>query len=221
MLVSQFLDRNIPVFTPDTAVSGIYAEDFPPGCTYAAVVKDGLFIGFFSLSDLETEQENNSILVDCDLEKVEHFLKSGQHIFEVLPVFQKAGLPILPVLDEESQYEGIVSGENIITGLSSLYAFQTEGGTIVISIPAIQYSLSEISRLVEANQGKILAVITESDPAINQNFLVHLKINQPDLSRIVATFERFEYHVIEVHQTLEANSIDKDRFDQLMRYLGI
>jgi acetoin utilization protein AcuB len=67
----------------------------------------------------------------------------------------------------------------------------------------------------------VLSVLVESDPILNQNFLVHLKINQPDLSRVVATLERFEYNVLEVHQSIEASSIDKERFDQLMRYLGI
>ena len=61
----------------------------------------------------------------------------------------------------------------------------------------------------------------ETDPVLNQNYLVHIKVNQSDLSRIVATLERFEYHVLEVHQTMDASSLDKDRFDQLMRYLDI
>jgi hypothetical protein len=138
-----------------------------------------------------------------------------------LPFFEKTGLPVLPVLDAEMKFCGILDINRVARLFSSSYSFQTDGGTLVLSIPAIQYSLSELARLIEANQGKILSVILEADPVLNQNYLVHLKINQPDLSRIVATLERFEYNVLEVHQALEASSIDKDRFDQLMRYLRI
>jgi hypothetical protein len=221
MLVSQFIDRNIPVFAPDTATTAIVSEDFSATFPFASIVDNGSFIGFYALSNLEIDQESSLTIGECDLELVKHPLKLNQHIFEALPAFQKSGLPLLPVLNDELIYEGAISSENIVAGISALYGFQSDGGTIVLSIPAIQYSLAEISRLVEANQGKILSLLTESDPVLNQNYLIHLKINQADLSRIVATFERFEYNVLEVHQALEASSIDKDRFDQLMRYLGI
>jgi len=51
--------------------------------------------------------------------------------------------------------------------------------------------------------------------------LVHLKINIPDLTRVVATLERFDYQVIEVHHKSEVTSLDQERLDQLMKYLGI
>jgi DNA-binding MarR family transcriptional regulator len=100
-------------------------------------------------------------------------------------------------------------------------AFQSEGGILVIAVSVNDYSLSEISRLVESNQAKILSVIVESDPYSPQRLFVHLKINEKDLSRIVATLERFEYQVIEVHQTTNTISLDKERLDMLMKYLGI
>jgi hypothetical protein len=158
---------------------------------------------------------------DCALETVSLRLKENQHLFEAMPVFQKTGLSVLPVMDEKGEFDGVLILESLAKVISDSYAFQTDGGVLVLSIPAIHFSLSEISRLVEANQAKILSMLVESDPVVNQNYIVHLKINQPDLSRVVATLERFEFNVLEVHQSLEASSIDKDRFDQLMRYLGI
>ena len=54
------------------------------------------------------------------------------------------------------------------------------------------------------------------------NGKVKLKINQEDLSRIVATLERFGYRVIARYQEnrTDANN-EKERLDMLMRYLNI
>lgn len=221
MLVSQLIMRNVEVLVPSKELSEVFPEAYPEGLSYAPVLDRNDFLGFLSLTDLEAEQDEHQLVGDCHLEKVAHQVKESQHVFEIFPLFQKTGLPVLPVFNDELSFEGIISLDSIAAAFASSYGFQTEGGTLVISVPAIHYSLSEISRLIEANQGKVLSVLVEADPILNQNYLVHLKVNQPDLSRIVATLERFEYHVLEVHQTLEATSIDKDRFDQLMRYLGI
>ncbi len=221
MLVSQFTLRSIPLISPETSLAEVFPEDYPEGIQYAPVVKEGEFLGFLDLSDLEFDMETHQLVGDCALETVSFRLKENQHLFEAMPVFQKTGLSVLPVMDEKGEFDGVLFLESLAKVMSDSYAFQTDGGVLVLSIPAIHFSLSEISRLVEANQAKILSMLVESDPVVNQNYIVHLKINQPDLSRVVATLERFEFNVLEVHQSLEASSIDKDRFDQLMRYLGI
>lgn len=221
MLVSRYVNKNIPGLEPSKALEDIIPEEFPSGCVFAPVVENGHFLGFLDIEDLDALMDEHKKVADCPLERVSHLLREDQHLFEALPIFEKTGLPVLPVTDGDLQFTGVLELSAAASAFVSSYSYQAEGGSLVLSIPAVHYSLSELSRLVEANQGKVLSVLLESDPLLNQNYLVHLKINQPDLSRIVATLERFEYNVLEVHQTLEASSIDKDRFDQLMRYLGI
>ena len=221
MLVSQYMIRSLPELSSDNALAEVFREDYPEDVQYAPVLQEGKFIGFLDLENLEIEKESKSTVSQCELEMVSVRIIESQHIFEVIPLFVKTGINLLPVSNEDGETEGYISQTSVNKVIGETHAFQTEGGILVLTVPAIQYSLSEISRLVEANQAKILAVILETDPALNQNYLVHLKVNQPDLSRIVATLERFEYHVLEVHQTMDASSLDKDRFDQLMRYLGI
>ena len=221
MLVSQYIQKGIPLLHPESELAEVFPEDFPEGISMAPVLKDGELLGFLDLADLEFEKETHRLVGECSIEPVQVKLKESQHLLESLPQFQKTGLSILPVVNSEGGFEGLLPFQSIARVMSESYAFQNDGGILVLSVPAIQFSLAEISRLIESNQAKVLSCILESDPAIGQNYLVHLKINQPDLSRIVATLERFEYHVLEVHQAMEASSIDKDRFDQLMRYLGI
>ena len=221
MLVSEIIQKAIIPLSPDSVLENVFKEDYPDSMGYIPVVENGLFIGFLSIENLYLEKEMNKIVGQCGLEKVNEFVSPGQHIFEILATFHKSGLNMLPVLGEDSMYEGYLILENVINLVSQTLAFQSEGGILVIAVSVNDYSLSEISRLVESNQAKILSVIVESDPYSPQRLFVHLKINEKDLSRIVATLERFEYQVIEVHQTTNTISLDKERLDMLMKYLGI
>jgi hypothetical protein len=83
------------------------------------------------------------------------------------------------------------------------------------------YSLSEISRLIEENHAKILSSIVKEDPLDNGKLRLTLKINQVDLLRIVATLERFGYKVIGRYQETKPPAEGKERIDMLLRYLDI
>lgn len=221
MLVSEIVRKVPGPLSPKDELADLFREDFEEGIDYLAVVEENKFLGFLPLADLETEKEINKNVGECDLEKVDKPATAGQHFFEVLVLFRKANLPVLPVLDEKGDYDGFILLGQALEALSDSYAFQTEGGVIVLSVMMNDYSLSEISRLVETNQSKILAVVAEADPLAQERLIVHLKINQKDLSRIVATLERFDYQVVEVHHKSESTSLDQERLDLLMKYLGI
>jgi len=221
MLVSEVVQKSVVPVSLSTLLVDINPENYPDNLQYLPVVEDEAFKGFLSLADLPLDQELNELVGQCDLEQVNESISPNQHIFEVMVLFQKSALSVLPVLDEEKRYEGIVQLDRILNILAGSYAFQSEGAILVLSVAAIDYSLAEISRLVESNQAKILAVMVEADSFTHDKLLVHMRINQPDLSRVVATLERFSYHVVEVHHTTEVTSLDQERLDQLMKYLGI
>ena len=221
MLVSEVVQKSVVPVSPSTLLTDVLIENYPENILYLPVVEENHFLGFLSLVDLELERELNDTVGQCSLDTTEVFASPGQHLFEVLVLFQKAALPVLPVLNEDSEFQGIISLDQLLHTLASSHAFQADGAVLVLSVEAIQYSLSEISRLVESNQGKILMVLVESDPFTHEKLLVHLKINLPDLSRVVATLERYEYQVVELHHKTELISLDQERLDQLMKYLGI
>jgi CBS domain-containing protein len=221
MLVSEVVKKNPPPLSPADSLVDLYWEDFADGLSHLPVVDNNVFVGFLPLADLEMEKESNQTVGQCELEVVEKPVFVHQHLFEIMASFGKTDLPILPVSGDDGFYEGYILQNQVSEILANSFAFQTEGGVVVLSVMANDYSLTEISRLVESNQSKILAVVVEADPFTHQKLFIHLKINEKDLSRIVATLERFEYQVVEVHHKSETTSIDKERLDLLMKYLGI
>jgi acetoin utilization protein AcuB len=95
------------------------------------------------------------------------------------------------------------------------------GGILVLSMDLIDYSLAEISRYVEENNAKVISSLMVEDPMDKGKIKLTLKINQIELTRIVATLERFGYRVIGRYQETRQDTGEKEKIDMLLRYLDI
>ena len=95
------------------------------------------------------------------------------------------------------------------------------GSILVLSMELVSYSLAEIARLVEENNAKIISSTITEDPLDSSRIRLTIKVNQADLTRIVATLERFDYKIIARYQETRTPELDRDRFDLFMRYLNI
>ena len=82
------------------------------------------------------------------------------------------------------------------------------------------YSMSEISRIVESNNAKILSSYMTSIPTM-QNIEITLKLNIINVLPIIKDFERFDYTVIASYKRDKNNDDDLlDRYESLMRFLN-
>jgi hypothetical protein len=95
------------------------------------------------------------------------------------------------------------------------------GSILVLSLNYADYSLAGISRLIEENNAKILSSIIKEDPLDPGKIRLTLKVNLGDMSRVVATLERFGYKVIGRYQESKPIENERERIDMLLRYLDI
>jgi len=155
----------------------------------------------------------------------EHLLSlhvhANQHIYEVFSAISVLKLSAVPVLDLHHQYCGIITVFDLAQKFAELVAVQEPGGVIVLEINSIDYSLSQIAQIVEANDAKILSFYV-SPQAESKRMSVTLKINVVDLSAIIQTFVRYDYNIIAVYMddSIIQNLYD-DRYDQLMKFMEI
>ena len=99
-------------------------------------------------------------------------------------------------------------------------SIKESGGIIVLEVSSVDYSLAQISQIVESNNARILSSYIMSSPD-STKIEVTLKINQLELSRIIRTFERYDYLVKETFQKDASDNDIQIRFDSLMNYLNI
>ena len=95
----------------------------------------------------------------------------------------------------------------------------TENSLIVIEVPLVDYTLTDIARIVESNNARVmnLYVLPVAD---GNTLIISIKLNLLDLSPVLMSFERFNYKVL-YYQMKEGAVTDthKERLDELLYYL--
>jgi acetoin utilization protein AcuB len=148
-------------------------------------------------------------------------IHEDQHIFEVAALMYKLKLSVIPVVNADHEYRGAITLYDLARRFARFFSLQEVGGVIVLEINVNDYSLTEISQIVENNDTKILSFFMDRIPG-TQNLDVILKLDKEDLSPVIQTFMRYNYNVKGVyldHSML--NDLYQDRYEQFMKYMNI
>ncbi len=183
-----------------------------------AVLKNGVFVGVVS----ESAILDRLILSDSLDVLFDHlprpYVNENAHIYDVLALMSEHKLSIIPVLDENENYLGCTSIFHLMTTLANIGSIKEPGSILVLEINAIDYSMAQIAQIVESNNAKILSSYILSD--VSSSLLeVTLKINEINLTRIILTFERYDY---KIKASYKAGVNDEDvrwKYDALMNFM--
>ena len=110
-----------------------------------------------------------------------------------------------------------------IAAFGQMSAMRGEGAILVLTMLERDYSLTQISRYVEEEHAKILSAYAAADETDPLRLKLTLRLNTTEISRIVATLERFGFYVSAQFQdraTIGPGE-ESDRLDSLMRYLNV
>ena len=148
-------------------------------------------------------------------------LNQRNHFVDAIRILGQTKLPVVPVVDDSLMYQGAVSATSIMEFLYNSGSIDDRGTTIMVEMNPRDYTMTEISRLIESEQAKILSSFVYSDQR-SELLQLSLKLNVMDASHIVATLERFGYKVFDFSLSTE-QQIDqlKDRIDSFLAYLQI
>ena len=125
----------------------------------------------------------------------------------------------MPVLDTAGNYIGLVTLKDIIKHYSDSGIFDDATGVIVLEV-GVSYSVGEIAHLIESENARILSLYVTPN-AETETMDLTIKINQPELSRILSSFSRHGFIVKEHYHQSEFMDDLQSRYDSLMNYLGI
>lgn len=188
--------------------------------TYSHVpIQDaGVYLGCMSENDAHCF-ESESIIKDFNYAIEGFYVRNSTNWLDVLETFSKNSCNIMPVLNEHNVYLGYYELNDII-GLFSETPFFAEQGNILIVEKGIQdYSFSQISQIVESNNGRILGTFVskiESDMV-----QITLKIGNTGLNDIIHSFNRYGYNIVLGHEKESYAESLKERSEYLKKYLNI
>ncbi|QMW04129.1 CBS domain-containing protein [Spirosoma foliorum] len=149
------------------------------------------------------------------------YVHEDQHLFEVLGLVIQQQMEVVAVLNEGQEFMGTISVTELLKQFGQELGVQEVGAILILNMNERDYSLTEISRLVESNNVKIISSFFSSAAyGMPDRSRLTLKLNRRDITPVISTLERFGYQIEAAFANAPVESIDQERLDSLLRYLN-
>jgi predicted transcriptional regulator len=213
-------DSLTSVNSAETGKKALNAMDFYR-VSHIPVVNGTKFLGLVS-DKLIYDLNLLDLPLETQLEKLNtSHVHREQHIFEVAILMYKLKLSVLPVLDTGHYYLGAITLYDLARRFAKLFSLEEIGGVIILELNVNNYSLAEISQIVESNGVRVLSCFLDRKHGTNMLDVI-LKLDNDDLSPVIQAFIRYDYNVKAVYlDQSELKDLYKDRFEQFMKFMNI
>ena len=219
MIASQLISSLImPLTTSDTGEESITLMSINH-VKHLPIVNNTQLLGLISEADILSHDMNEAI-GSYQLSLVRPYAYESDHLFEVMSKMASNHLTVIPVVDNEENYMGLITQEDLLQFYASSFSFTEPGSIIVLETNKRGYSLAEISKIVEEEGAAVLSSFLSSDDS-STSVLVTLKINLQENGRVISALERYDYEVKGSFSEFEYIDELKERYDALMSYLNV
>ena len=219
MLAKDFITKDIPVLKSFDTIE--YAltlmDDFK--LKHLPIVQDSVYQGIISERELLAAPNPSSAIgspvLFCPC------ISENGHLHEALASLTRYRITLLPVVTTDGKYFGCITRENLIDLISELANAEVAGSVLILEVAPQDYSLADISRIIESNNARVLNLFTRIDKDTDR-LLVILKIDMEDASPVIRSFERFNYTVL--YHFMEKGMVDEllqQRMNELLHYMNL
>ncbi len=220
MLTIELINNNIPRLQLQDTVSKAVQLMSDFRVSHLPVVVDEKYLGLISEEDLldnEMEKMPIELMQDTFLAAAVH---ENEHFLNAVSFSNQFDTTVVPVINEEKELQGVITTNELLKALGNFAGANEIGGIIVLEMERSQFSISEISRIVESNDATILHLNTTVHPDTGM-LTVSMHTNKKEISAIVATFERYEFDVIYFFGNENFENEIHSNYRHLMNYLDI
>lgn len=184
------------------------------------IVNNEQFLGLIAEDDILEQGLLDAAIGSIQLSYYKPYVNEYDHLYQVLRTAANLQLSLIPVVDNDNNYKGIITLQALLQEFAQLSAITEPGGILELEVNIRDYSLTEISRIVESNEANILSLYTSTHNDSTKREVI-LKLNKEDLRAIIAAFDRFGYTILHYYQKSDFEEDLKDRYDSLIHYLNI
>lgn len=219
MIARELLAEDIiPLRTSDTGqealsiMSDFYVRHLP-------IVNNEELLGVISEDDI-LEHDVKEAVGSYHLSMQRPYVRGNAHLYEVMNIMSEYRLTVIPVVDEDNSYLGLISQSELLFTFARLGAFSEPGSIVVLEMGRRDYSLALIARIVESENTTILSSWIFSTPD-SSRINVTLKLNRQNIQAILASFDRYDITVKASFQEDEFSNILRERYESFINYLNI
>ena len=218
MILNQHIINDLTPIEADAKISELRVVFNQLTYSHIPIQKNGVFLGCLSENDiycLDSDKIINDILYAIE----GFYVKKNSTWLNVLGEFASNDCNIMPVLDSKNNYLGYYQLVDIISLFNKTPFLLETGGIIIVEKAYNDYSLSEISQIIESNNVKLLGLFVSSQE--DDMTQITIKIENSDLNTIFESLRRYGYNIILGHEDDEFLKMLKDRSSYLNRYLNL
>jgi len=216
--LSEYINNDFKPFSTTDSVAEV--QDFFAEIDYShfPVMENDVYVGSISAVDAETFEVQKTI-TEYRYTLEGFFVRTTMIWLDVLEVFARNNANIVPILDDNNKYIGYYEITDIIKFLNETPFLKETGGIIVVEKPVADYSMSQITQIVESNSGKLLGVFVSEANA--EKVQVTIKTTLGSINEIIQSFRRYNYEIISEHHDDDYMNTLKERSEYLDKYLNI
>lgn len=220
MLAVDLITNELPTLTLEDNYQQVSAWMDEFKMTHLPVVDEGKYMGLisesvvFELDDWDEQLRDHPEILD------KKSVGKDDHAFEAIKLFGEHKLSALAVVDNQNRLVGSIAMSHAMEVIGKLSFIQDFGGIIMLEVNIQDYSMVEISQIVESNDTRILGSYITANPD-SKKTTVTLKLNKKDIGDVLQTFERYDYTVLGSFHISEDETNIQDRYDNLMNFLNI
>lgn len=212
-------DLIIPLDAEDSAAIALgLMDEFH--VTHLPIIRNQEYLGLISDADIFSMNSFEEPVGKHPLTLNRVCIHEEQHFFDVVRMFSDLKLTLLPVITAKNTYLGAITLKELTGAFASTAAVTNPGGIIILEINDKDYVLTEVARILEDNDAKLLGMYITTFPD-STKLEVTLKVNRIDLAPLVQTFLRFNYTVKATFSEQSEDERLRERYDSLMKYLNV
>ena len=220
MLAQDLISDAIPPLVTSDTVQKVLDRMAEFRVYHLPIVNGKQILGLICEEDLIEVSDYSLEIGSLSLSLRNYWVYEDQHVYDVIRLINELRLSIVPVLNREKEYIGVVSLSTITEYFATLTSVKEPGTIIVLEISNRDNSLAHVAQIVESENAQILSSYVRSFPDSTKLELT-LKLNRTKTSAIVASFLRYDYVVKATFNDEKSDEGSQDRYDQLMNYLDI
>ena len=188
--------------------------------SHIPIIREGVYVGCLNENDVHCLEASTRIADHAHMYEV-FFVTTETNWLNVVEVFAQNSTNLMPVLDAESAtYLGYYELADVMTYFNNTPFLNEAGSIILIEHGIHDYSFSEVSQIVESNDGKILGAFISR--IANDVAQISIKIgSNTSFNNILQAFRRYGYTIVSQHQEDAFVKELRDRSQYLEKYLNI
>jgi len=221
MLARELIRQTVnPLHTDEEAVNALAWMD-EMRVQHAPVVVDNKLMGLISEEEILVKNTIEEPISKHTLQVAGCRVLDTQHLLDVIRVIADQKLTLVPVIDKKETYLGCITLNTVVYEFANVASLQQPGSIIVLEVNQHDYSLGEISRIVESNDAKVLSSYVNSFRD-STRIEVSIKVNKIDTSSIIQTFNRYNYLIVAAYsEESKLEELYSKRYESLMKYLNV